>query len=45
MKKAVRLLEMSLSGLVSAESALKRWKDHIPDKVRERFRLLNALSK
>lgn len=34
-KKAVRLLEMSLSGLVSAESALKRWKDHIPDKAYE----------
>lgn len=32
-KQAVRLLEMSLSGLVSAESALKKWKDHIPDKV------------
>ncbi|CAM9315283.1 unnamed protein product [Sphacelaria rigidula] len=34
-KQAVRLLEMSLSGLVSAESALKKWKDHIPEKAYE----------
>lgn len=32
-KQAVKLLEMSLSGLVSAENALKRWKTHIPPKV------------
>lgn len=32
-KQAVKLLEMSLSGLMSAESALKRWKAHIPQKV------------
>lgn len=32
-KQAVRLLEMSLSGLVSAENALKRWKGQMPDKV------------
>lgn len=32
-KQAVRLLEMSLSGLMSAESALKRWKGEIPTKV------------
>ena len=32
-KHAVKLLEMSLSGLMSAENALKRWKTHIPPKV------------
>lgn len=32
-KQAVGLLEMSLSGLVSAETALKRWKGEIPAKV------------
>eukprot|EP00904_Undaria_pinnatifida_P005038 jgi/Undpi1/1664/HiC_scaffold_11.g05054.m1 len=34
-KQAVKLLEMSLSGLMSAESALKRWKAHIPQKAYE----------
>ncbi|CAM9684639.1 unnamed protein product [Laminaria digitata] len=34
-KQAVKLLEMSLSGLMSAENALKRWKTHIPPKAFE----------
>lgn len=33
-KQAVRLLEMSLSGLMSAETAVRRWKGQIPPKVR-----------
>lgn len=36
-KQAVGLLEMSLSGLMSAETALKRWRDQIPPKVRGSF--------
>lgn len=35
MKQAVRLLEMSLSGLMSAETALNIWRDEIPSKVRQ----------
>lgn len=34
-KQAVRLLEMSLSGLMSAETALNIWRDEIPSKVRK----------
>lgn len=41
-KQAVKLLEMSLSGLMSAENALKRWKTHIPPKVG--LRLLRPLA-
>lgn len=37
-KQAVRLLEMSLSGLMSAETALKRWKGQIPPKVSDKER-------
>lgn len=33
MKQAVRLLEMSLSGLMSAETALEAWKGKVPVKV------------
>lgn len=36
-KQAVRLLEMSLSGLMSAETALNIWRDEIPSKVRKEF--------
>lgn len=43
-KQAVGLLEMSLSGLVSAESALKRWKGAIPAKVRLYFLLIADLA-
>lgn len=32
-KQALPLLEMSLSGLLSAENALKRWKEQLPSKV------------
>lgn len=38
-KQAVRLLEMSLSGLMSAETALRRWKGQIPPKVRDNLTL------
>ncbi|CAM9304257.1 unnamed protein product [Ectocarpus fasciculatus] len=42
-KQAVRLLEMSLSGLMSAETALNIWRDEIPSKAYDE--ILGCLTK